>query len=75
MEKVQSFVAAVERDAQVVQAISTTLSVLEMVNELTRVAEGAMYRLDFTSEIDRLSGVLRLMGARQASRGENELLP
>jgi hypothetical protein len=64
VERAELFIAGVERDAQVIQAISKTLSILEMVNELTSVAQGSTYRLDFTSEIDRLSGILRMMGAR-----------
>jgi hypothetical protein len=58
----------VERDVQVIQAISTTLSVLEMVNELTNIANGSMYRLDLTSEIERLKGALSLLGAHDDER-------
>jgi hypothetical protein len=77
VERAESNIAGIERDAQVIQAISKTLSNLEMVNELAAsvVAQGSTYRLDFTSEIDRLSGVLRMMGARRACVAENASVP
>jgi hypothetical protein len=68
MQKTEAFIAGVERDVQVIEAISKTLSILEMVNEMTSVVGHSAYRLDFTSEIARLNGALRMMGARDNDR-------
>jgi hypothetical protein len=53
---------------QVIQAITKTLSILDMVNEMTSVVGHSAYRLDLTSEIARLNGALRMMGARDNDR-------
>jgi hypothetical protein len=53
--------SCVERDLKVIEAISQTLNVLELLNFAAVEAEGTKYRLDFTADINRLRCGLRIM--------------
>lgn len=61
MHKKELFIRYAERDVKVIEAISQTLSVLELLNSAALEAQGTKYRLDFTAEITRLRGALRIM--------------
>lgn len=62
LQKIELFISRVERDVKIFEVISQTLLVLELLNSAGIEAQGASYRLDFTAEIERLRGVLSLLG-------------
>jgi hypothetical protein len=62
--------SCVERDLKVIEAISQTLYVLELLNSAPLEAQGTKYRLDFTAEINRLRGALRIMRFDDGQRSD-----
>jgi hypothetical protein len=56
--------AGVERDVKVIQAISQTLTDLQLFHSIALDSQEPKYRLNLIGEIDRLIGVLRLMRVR-----------
>jgi hypothetical protein len=62
MQKTELFIAGVERDVKVIQAISQTLNVLQLIHSIALESQEPKYRLNLIGEIDRLEEVLRLMG-------------
>lgn len=60
----EEFIAGVERDVQVIEAIRQTLNALELLNLVEVEVRGTHKRLIFINEIDRLRGALRIMGVR-----------
>jgi hypothetical protein len=62
VQKTELFIAGVERDVKVIQAISQTLNVLQLIHSIALDSQEPKYRLNLISEIDRLNEVLRLMG-------------
>jgi hypothetical protein len=63
-------ISFIERDLKVIEAISQTLYVLELLNSTAVEAQGTKYRLDFTAEIDRLRFALRIMRADDEQRSD-----
>jgi hypothetical protein len=63
-------ISFVERDLKVIDAISQTLYVLELLNSAAVETQGTKYRLDFTAEIDRLRFALRIMRSDDEQRSD-----
>lgn len=64
MQSTEQFIADIERDVKVIEAIRETLHALELVNLVQVNVQGTNKRLLFNNEIDRLRGALRMMGVR-----------
>lgn len=62
MQGTEEFVAGVERDIQIIEAIRQTLHALELLNLVEVEVRGTNKRLIFINEIDRLRGALGIMG-------------
>jgi hypothetical protein len=68
MHIAELFMAGVQRDVKVIQAMRETLSVLERVNSVPLEALRSTSQLIFTIEIERLKDALRMMGVRDDAR-------
>ena len=70
MQKTELFIARVERDVRIIQAITKTLAVLELIQSVASQSQEPKYRLNLTSEISRLRDALRMLGV-----GDDEMPP
>lgn len=64
MQYIHDFIASVARDVKVVEAVGETLYALELLHLAGIKVESEEGVFDYSCEIEKLKGALRLMGVR-----------